>query len=503
MSDRAAEPQLSDRLTTGVPGLDDVLAGGFPRNRVYLLQGDPGVGKTTLSLQILLEGARRGERCLYVNLSETNEELDAVARSHGWSLDGIECSPMSAGLTDLGAGDDENTLYVPSDVELGERTQELLHAVDTVRPHRMIIDSCSELRLLAQSPLRFRRLLLTLKQHLGDRRCTVFLLENPTQPGGDVLLQSLVHGVVALEQLAPIYGAERRRVRVAKLREVQFRGGFHDAKIEHDGLVVYPRLIAAEHHLPFAREHVSSGIPEIDALLGGGLDRGSGTLLLGPAGSGKSALASQYAVSMASRGEHVAMFIFEEGAGTLFARARGLGMELEEQVAAGRITVQQVDPAELSPGEFSATVREAVEVRGARMIVVDSLNGYLQSMPEEGFLVAQLHELLTYLRQRGVLLVMVVAQHGFVGPMNAPVDVSYLADNIVLFRYFENAGRVRKAISVVKKRSGRHEDTIREFSLSDRGFAVGPPLDRMRGVLTGVPTVEPGEPSTLFDGGTG
>jgi circadian clock protein KaiC len=480
----------ASRLTTGVTGLDDILAGGFPRNRMYLIQGDPGVGKTTLSLQILREGVRRGERCLYVNLSETTEELEAVARSHGWTLDGIDVFPMSGSLADQEDVSAENTLYVPSDVELGERTQLLLERVASVNPQRMIVDSSSELRLLAQTQLRFRRLLLALKTDLTGRGCTVFLLENPIDNDGDPLLQSLVHGVVTMEQRSPTYGAERRRIRIAKLREVKFRGGYHDLVIAPEGVKVYPRLVAAEHRMPFARGAVSSGIAEIDALLGGGLDRGTGTLLIGPAGAGKSALASQYAVAAARRGETVAIYTFDEGTGTLFSRAEGLGLDLQAHVDAGLISVQQVDPAELSPGEFAAVVRGAVEDDGARMVVIDSLNGYLQAMPEEKFLVAQLHELLTYLRQRGVLLIMVVAQHGFLGHMNSPVDVSYLADNIVLFRYFESGGRVRKAMSVVKKRSGRHEDTIRAFSLGPTGFEVGPPLADMRGVLTGVPVFE-------------
>jgi circadian clock protein KaiC len=492
---------VTEPMRTGVSGLDDILRGGFPRERVYLIQGDPGVGKTTLSLQILREGVARGERCLYVNLSETSEELAAVARSHGWSLDGIDVAPMAGSLGDPGGNVDENTLYLPSDVELGERTAELLRLVEEVRPQRLIIDSCSEMRLLAQTALRFRRLLLSLKQDLPARGCTVFLLENPTQPGGDPLLQSLVHGVITIEQLSPIYGAERRRVRVVKLREVAFRGGFHDARILRGGLVVYPRLVAAEHHTSFSRAQASSGIVEVDTLLGGGIDRGSGTLLLGPAGSGKSALASQFAAAAAGRGEHVAIFTFEEGAGTLFARSAGLGIDLRPHVEAGRITVQQVDPAELAPGEFTAAVRHAVEEHHARLVVIDSLNGYLQSMPEEHFLIAQLHELLSFLRQSGVVLIMVVAQHGLLGPMAAPVDVSYLADNIMLFRFYEHAGRVRKSIAVVKKRAGHHEDTIRELTLGTRGIQVGEPLARMRGVLTGVSAVETPPGQTLEAGG--
>jgi circadian clock protein KaiC len=371
----------------------------------------------------------------------------------------------------------------------------LLVEVERVKPRRLVIDSCSELRLLSQSPLRFRRQLLALKQHLVQRDCTVFLLENPPVAGGDAMLQSMVHGVLQMEQLSPLYGAERRRMRVVKLREVQFRGGYHDMTIRKTGVVVFPRLIAAEHHADFDRTTLSCGIAEIDTLLGGGIDRGTSTLFMGPAGSGKSALSCQYAVAAAARGEKVAMFCFDEGFGTLFARAAALGMGLREHVDAGRISVQQVDPAELSPGEFAHTVRAAAEETGVSVVVIDSLNGYLQAMPEEQFLVTQLHELLSYLRQRGVATIMVVAQHGVVGPMQAPIDISYLADTVVLTRFFEMSGRVRKAISVLKKRSGRHEQTIREFALGPGGFEVGPPLDRFRGVLSGVPIQDPTSPA--------
>ncbi len=470
---------------TGIDGLDNVLCSGFPRNRIYLVQGDPGVGKTTMALQFLIEGARTGERCLYVTLSESEDELRAVARSHGWTLDGITIYAMSVGVGAT-VQDEENTLYVPAEVELGERMQLLLAEVDRVRPGRIVVDSCSELRLLAQTPLRFRRQVLALKHDLVQRGCTILLLDNPVSAGGDPLLQSLVHGVVSMEQLSPEYGAERRRIRVMKLREVAFRGGFHDMMIRTEGVVVFPRLVASEHADVFTRESVASGVPEIDALLGGGLDRGTSTLVMGPAGTAKSALTSQYAVAAASRGEHVTMFTFDEGRGTLFARAAALGMPLEEHVAAGRIAVKQVDPAELSPGEFAHKVRESVEKLGAKLVVIDSLNGYLQAMPEEKFLTVQLHELLSYLRQRGVVTIMVVAQHGFLGQVAAPIDVSYLADTVVLMRYFETAGRVRKAISVVKKRSGNHEDTIRELSVGAKGLTVGPPLVEFQGVLSGV-----------------
>jgi circadian clock protein KaiC len=475
----------SARIATGVPGLDDILFGGLPAHRVYLVQGDPGAGKTTLAMQFLLEGVRRQERVLYVTLSETRDELIAGAGSHDWSLEGVDIYEMS-GSPAGEINEDENTLYVPGDIELGERMDKLLAEIDRVKPTRIVLDSCTELRLLAQTALRFRRQVLALKADLSRRDCTVLLIENPVNAGGDPLLQSLVHGVVVMEQIQIVYGAERRRLRVNKLRESPFRGGYHDMRIKGEGVVVFPRLVASEHHTSFARDLTSSGLPRLDAMLGGGLDRGSSTLILGPAGSGKSALTNQYVAAAALRGERSSIFTFDEGLGTLYSRADGLGMPLRSLVESGQINVQQVDPAELSPGEFVSVVRDAVERDACRVIVIDSLNGYLQAMPQEEFLAAQLHELLAYLRQHGVVVIMVVAQHGFVG-VAGPVDISYLADNVILTRFFEAEGRVRKAISVVKKRAGHHEDTIREFSLGADGLQVGAPLSQFRGVLNGTP----------------
>ena len=450
---------------------------------MYLVQGEPGVGKTTLAMQFLLEGVRVGDRVLYVTLSETHAELIAAAHSHGWSLDGVAVHEMSPAQPHEESGDDDNTLYVPGDVELGERMQRLLREVDLIKPARIVLDSCTELRLLAQSPLRFRRQILALKEDLVRRECTVLLIENPVTLGGDPLLQSLVHGVICLEQDEQLYGVERRRIRIAKMREVSFRGGFHDLRIHHDGVIVYPRLIAAEHGSGFSREHVSSGIAHLDALTGGGLERGTATLVIGPAGSGKSALTSQYVAAAAERGERVAMYTFDEGIATLFARADGLGIPVRRHHETGAISVQQIDPAELTPGEFVHVVRDAVERQNARMIVIDSLNGYLHAMPQEQFLAAHLHELLTYLRQHGVVVLMVVAQHGVIGS-EAPIDVSYLADNVIVTRFFEAEARVRKAISVVKKRAGAHEDTIRELSMGPGGLVVGEPLVGFSGVLS-------------------
>jgi circadian clock protein KaiC len=485
-------------VPTGTDGLDSVLNGGLPARRLYLFQGDPGVGKTTLALRFLVAGAERGESCLYVTLSETREELNAVAKSHGWTLGNVHVYEMSA--ADVGPAEhEENTLYVPAEVELGERVLALLSEVDRVAPTRVVIDSCSELRLLAQSPLRFRRQLLALKQQLVQRNCTILLLENPISAGGDPLLQSLVHGVIAMEQLAPLYGAERRRLRVVKMREVAFRGGYHDMVIRKGGVVVFPRLVAADHHGAVQAEPVNSGVPELDTLLGGGLDRGTSVLLSGPTGSGKSTIALQYAVSAAARGEAVAYFTFDEGMATLRGRAKTLGLALDEHVENGLVWLQQIDPAELSPGEFVSVVRDVVEQRNVKLVIIDSLNGYLQAMPEERYLEAQLHEQLSYLRRRGVLTLLLMAQHGFVGNMEGPLDVSYLADTVMVTRYFEAAGRVRKALSVLKKRSGQHEDTIREFAVTPRGLVVGEPLSSFRGVLTGVPEYYAQEVSALID----
>jgi circadian clock protein KaiC len=482
----------SPRAATGIKGLDDILGGGLVRDRLYLVDGDPGAGKTTLALQYLLEGAARGEKCLYVTLSETKEELTASAHSHGWSLDALELVELIASEKDL-AGDTHVTMYHPSEVELSETTRSVLDAVERVNPTRVVFDSLSELRLLAQNSLRYRRQILALKQFFIGRRCTVMLLDDKTSEGSDTQLQSIAHGVLSLEQLAPLYGAERRRLRVMKLRGTSYRGGYHDFCIKRGGLEVYPRLIAAEHLQPFDRSAIASGVARLDALLGGGPDRGTSTLLLGPAGSGKSTIAVQYAVAAASRGDHAVVFIFDESAETLAVRTASLGIRLRQGSGPGEVRVQQIDPAEVTPGQFAHMVRDAVEREQARVVVIDSLNGYLNAMPEESFLTIQLHELLTYLGRQGVTTLMVVAQHGLMGSgMQTPVDTSYLADCVVLLRYFESRGSVKKAISVVKKRSGSHEDTIRELRFDGKGIHLSEPLAQFQGILTGVPvTVAP------------
>jgi len=476
---------------TGIAGLDDVLRGGFPPNRVYLIQGDPGAGKTTLGLQFLLEGGRLGEKSLYISLSESKDEVLSVARSHGWNLAAIDLFEMQVGEQEYSDAA-ENTLFEPSEVELREVMQRLLGEIERVKPSRVVFDSLSELRLLAQHPLRYRRQILALKQFFSGRKCTVLFLDDRTAPEEDRQLQSIVHGVLMLESSALDYGSERRRMRVVKIRGLQPRGGYHEFAIRTGGLQVYPRLVASEHVPPpnDKSETLPSGVRELDKLLCGGIDRGTATLILGPAGSGKSSLALKYALSAVSRGEPVELFAFDERIQTLLLRARGLGMDLDGALKSGKLSITQIDPAEMGPGEFVANVSRSVFEKGVRVVVIDSLNGYLNAMPEERALALQLHELLAVLNQNGVTTFLVMAQHGLLGPtMQSPIDVSYLADTVILMRYFEADGMVRKALSVLKKRSGSHEETIREYRMgAPDGIAVGRPLTGFRGILTGVPS---------------
>lgn len=490
MSDDATRDASESLATTGIPGLDEVLSGGFSPNRLYLIEGVPGSGKTTLALQFLLEGAQRGESVIYITLSESKEELCAVAASHGWSLDGVtveELVPSEASLLP----DEQYTMFHPSEVELSEATKTILAVVDQIKPSRVVFDSLSELRLLAGNALRYRRQILALKQFFSGRRCTVLLLDDMTSSDHDLQVQSIAHGVVLLEQLNPEYGAERRRLRVVKFRGRRFRGGYHDYVIVRGGLDVFPRLVASDHKPPPVRERIASGITELDALLGGGVERGSSTLFVGGAGTGKSSVVAQFVGTAAQRGQKSAMFIFDENIDTLLTRSAALGVDLRQHVALGLVMIKQVDPAELSPGEFSHKIRLAVEQMGVAIVVIDSLNGYLNAMPEERFLIIQLHELLTYLGQAGVATLLVGAHQGLIGAnMATPVDASYLADSVVLMRYYEVQGEVRQVISVIKKRGGAHERTIREFRMQAGGIIVGEPLRSFRGVLTGVPVLD-------------
>lgn len=483
------ETDGADKVNTGVPGLDDVLGGGLPRAGIFLLQGHPGVGKTTLALRFLLAGVERGEPGLYIALTESRRDVQLVAKSHELSLTGLDIWELNGAGS--GNGHEEQTMFHPAEVELEETTRPILQAIERLKPRRVVIDSMSEIRLLSREPRRYRRQLLALKQFFTEHDCTVILVDTPSAASGDGagIIETMVGGRIVLEKVTPLYGAPRRRLAVDKLRGAKYREGYHDYKIRTGGITVYPRLVAAEHGAPFAQSPFKSGLPQLDALLGGGLERGTSSLIIGSAGTGKSSLATQYAVAAAERGELSVLYTFEEAEQTWLARTHSLGFDVAPHLESGRIRLEHVDPAELSPGELSANVRGAVENEGASLIVIDSLNGYLQSMPEESFLLLHLHELLTYLAQRGTTTLMNMAQHGLLGPtMVAPVDVSYLADTVLLLRYFEAAGEVRQAISVVKKRSGKHERTIREFQLHRGGLKLGEPLRDFHGVLTGVPT---------------
>jgi circadian clock protein KaiC len=480
---------LDQRCTSGIEGLDDILAGGLPRDCFYLVQGDPGSGKTTLALQFLLEGLRRGEKVFYITLSETKQELLKVARSHGWSLDKIPGLDLSA-VENLLRPEAQTTVFHPSEVELTKVSQLLLDEVRKTQPTRVAFDSLSEFRLMAETALRYRRQLLTLKQQFAKFKSTVLLLDDKMNKRGvvDPHVLSLTHGVIDMEQLSPDYGTSRRRMRISKLRAVKFREGYHDYIIATGGLRVFPRIIAAEHRAYFQLEPVSSGIEELDALFGGGLDRGTTTLILGQAGTGKSSLALQYALQMADRGQRSIIFTFDETRNVMLSRARALGFKLGKAIENRMITVQQVDPAELSPGEFAVGILRDVEA-GCKLVAIDSLNGYLNAMPGERYLNNQLHELCTSLNQQGVVTILILAQHGLAGAAEAPVDLSYLSDTVASLRYFEAYGEVRQAIAMVKKRSGGHEKAIREFKLiSGRGIVVGKPLKQFQGVLSGVPT---------------
>lgn len=489
---------LPPKCTTGIEGLDRVLQGGLPRNRFYLVQGDPGVGKTTLGLQFLLQGLRDGERGLYVTLSETTQELEGVAASHGWSLEALDLFELSA-IEEMLAAESQSTLFHPSEIELNHITNIIKNKVTETRPTRIVFDSLSELRLLAQNPLRYRRQLLSLKQFFVGRNCTVLVMDDRTSEGAEREVQSIAHGVLAMERMAPEYGADRRRLSVIKLRGESFRGGFHDFLISTGGITVFPRLIAAEHRTDYPAQSLSSNIREMDDLLAGGLDRGTSTLFTGPPGTGKSTLGSQFAAAAAARGEHVAVFTFDEKIETYIGRADALGMKLSEHVTAKRVEASQINPAEMSPGEFVHRIRHAVEKRNLRLVIIDSLNGYLNAMPEERFLNIQMHELLTYLAQQGVATILILAQNGLVGNMHSPIDVTYLADTVLILRYFEVQGAVKQAVSVIKKRSGGHERTIREFKIQRDGVYVGAPLTEFHGVLTGVPTYQ-GSPDDIMKG---
>jgi circadian clock protein KaiC len=468
------------RASTGITGLDDVLGGGLMPDRIYVVQGDPGVGKTTLAFQFLLEGARRGEKAFYITMSETQEEILQMVRSHGWSIDRIDLYEMSA--SEQLKADSQHTIFHPAEVELAETMKTLLDAVERAQPARVVFDSLSELRVLAGESHQYHRQLLSLKQFFSDFRCTVLLLDSCVSETDNVLLRSFAHGVLVLEQLAFKYGHERRRLRVLKIRGQGFRGGYHDYVISKGGLRVFPRLVPAEHRHTFKSEIIPSGISELDEMLGGGLHRGTNLLLVGPPGAGKTTTALQYVVSAARRGERAAVYTFDESLHTLHERASGMGIDLTAFIDAGLITLQQIDPVELSPGEFVYNVRQAVEQDGAGLVVIDSLNGYVNAMPEERFLILQLHELLSYLGQKEVTTLLINATPSMES-QGAAIDISYLTDSTLLFRYFEFRGEIRQAISVLKRRTGPHERVIRELRITETGISIGQPLRELNGVV--------------------
>jgi circadian clock protein KaiC len=497
---RRAGRIATSRISTGIAGLDDILGGGLTAQRVYLVEGSPGAGKTTLGLQFLLAGVGLGERGLYITLSETADELDAVAESHGWTMDGIDIYELASDT----ALDPEaqQSVFHPADVELGETTQNVMEQVDVVRPVRVVFDSLSEMRLLAQNPLRYRRQILALKQFFSARGCTVLLLDDKTAQS-DQHLHSIAHGVISLEQIAKEFGKERRRVNVLKMRGIRFRGGYHDYVLETGGLRIFPRLVAAEHPRDFVPHVHSSGSPGFDTLLGGGLVAGTNTLIVGPSGIGKTTLSVRCMLSALERGEKAAFYLFDEGMGTFFARNAIFGMDLRPYLDNGQLFVHHIDPAELAPGEFTQMLRDAVERDGVKFVAIDSLNAYLQAMPGEHYLTLQMHELLSYLNLQGVTTVLVLGQHGLVGEVRTDVDLSYLSDTTVLLRFFEAHARVRRAITVIKSRTTTHALTIHEMLLSKDGVRIGAPLEGFEGVLSGLPTYRGNTPMMIGRGETG
>ena len=483
----SANPSLPQRASTGVPGLDDVLRGGLPNHRLYVVEGQPGAGKTTLALQFLLAGVQAGETVLYVTLSETSEELQEIAASHGWSLEGIHLVELDS-LAEKVSEESEYTVYHPSDVELGETIKRLRAEIDRINPSRVALDSVSELKILSETNARYRRAILRLKQFFAGKKCTVLVLDDLTTGDSEQQLQSIAHGVLRMERETRDYGDTRRQVHIVKMRGVRFRDGRHDFQIRTGGIQVFPRLRAADQADNAIVEMVNSGVGPLDHLLGGGLDRGTSTLIMGPAGCGKTTVCSQFSIAALQRGESVETFLLEESRHGYLQRASGLGIDFMPFVRSGHLRIHEISPAELSPGEFATRVCDAVENRKAKMIVIDSLNGYQNAMPSERFLLIQMHELLRFLAKKGIVTLLVMAQHGMMGTaMQTPIDVSFLADTVVLLRYFEALGEVRQAISVVKRRRGAHERTIREMRIGNTGVVVGEPLRDFQGVLTGVP----------------
>jgi circadian clock protein KaiC len=485
------------RMSTGIPGLDNILGGGLTPQRVYLVEGTPGTGKTTVGLQYLLDGVRLGERGLYITLSETKDELEAVAASHGWSTAGFAIVELASD-TELDANS-QQSIFHSSEVELGETARNVMARVDELKPARVVFDSLSELRLLAQNPLRYRRQILALKQFFSTRACTVLLLDDRSATTSDQQLHSIAHGVIRLEQLPQDFGKERRRVSIIKMRGIKFRGGFHDYILDTGGIVMFPRLVASDHGSRFTPVIQSTGMPGVDLMMGGGLAAGTSTLVVGPSGIGKTTLAARCLLAALERGDQASLYLFDEGLGTFYARTSALGMDLHGYVGSGQLKIMHVDPAELAPGEFAHMLRGDVEEMGARFIAIDSLNAYLQAMPGEQYLILQMHELLTYLNGQGVTTMLILGQHGLIGEIRADVDLSYLSDATLLLRFFESNGRLHRAITAIKSRISDHALTIHELRISAAGIEVGAALEGFEGVLSGLPTYR-GNTPMLRDG---
>ncbi len=478
---------MAKKLNTGISGLDDILSGGLPENRLYLMQGEPGTGKTTLAFQFLLEGIKQGEKCLYISFSESREELESVALSHGWDIGALDMLELGS-IEDQLKPEAQNTVFYPSEVEMNQTTTVLYAEVERIKPNRIVFDSISEMRMLAESSLRYRRQMLALKQFFSKQQCTVLLLDDLTTSPKDLQVQSIVHGVINLQKLHPEFGNERRRLHIVKLRGIDFVGGYHDYIIKRGGVEVFPRMISSSHQTKRTNKKFSSSVKGLDKLLGGGIDSGTSTLFLGPAGTGKSTLSIQYAYAAAERGDKSIVFAFEESIETLLMRTSAVGMNIQKHLDSKMMRISKIDPAQLSPGEFADQIRRAVLIDGCKVVLIDSLNGYLHAMPQEQFLTLQLHELLTFLSSQGVATLMVLAQQGMMGHlMNTPIDLTYLADTVVITRYFESSGTVRKAVSVIKQRTAAHESTIRELTFTKEGLEVGQPLTEFIGVLSGSP----------------
>ncbi|MCJ2128378.1 ATPase domain-containing protein [Methylobacterium sp. E-045] len=485
----ASPPHDAQPISTGVPGLDAILSGGYAAQRAHLVEGRPGSGKTTLGLQFLLDGVATGETCLYITLSESRRELMSVSERHGWSLEGIEIYELVPPELSLDSKLQQSLVH-SSDLELGETVRMALSEMERVKPSRVVFDSLSEIRLLSQGSLRYRRQVLALKSYFLLNDVTALMLDDLSAEHDDLNLHSISHAVIRLEQVTPAYGAPRRRVHVIKMRGTEYQGGYHDFVIRKGGILVHPRLVASDHSSRFETGSVESGVAELDQVLGGGLDRGTTSLIIGPSGAGKSTLAMSYLVAALDRGERGLIISFDETRGILLQRARSVGMPLVDFVEAGSLQIEQIDPADVSPGDFAGRIRTAVEQDAAQIVIIDSLTGYMTAMAGQPHLVLQMHELVTYLNQQGVVTILILAQHGMVGKMESPVDLTYVSDTVVMLRFFEAGGRVRRALSVLKKRTGPHEDTIREFKIDAGGLRVGEPLQKFRGVLTGVPTYD-------------